>query len=143
MNIKASNCHRSLDSRLRLVIQQLNIVEGKVEDGSLFRVELEGRQRTWRAGELAINLFEMIGINVGVAESMDEIAYLQSTVVSNQVRQQSVGGDVEGNAQKAIRTTLVQLATQLAVRHVKLKNRYGRVAVRPSPFREYPPDSRP
>jgi hypothetical protein len=61
-----------------------------------------------------------------VAERVDEIARLQSADLRDHHGEQRVAGDVEGHAEKNIRAALVKLAAQLALAHIKLKQRVAR-----------------
>ena len=52
----------------------------------------------------------MVRIEVHVAEGMHEVAGLQPGHLRHHLRQQGVGGDIEGHAEEKIRRTLVELA---------------------------------
>lgn len=69
----------------------------------------------------------MILVDVIIAERVDELADFQVARMRDHVCQQSVGTDVEGNSEKRIRRTLVQLAMQNFPRlDLELKERVTR-----------------
>jgi hypothetical protein len=49
------------------------------------------------------------------------VCLLFTSNVSNHVSEESVAGDVEGDAEPHVARPLIQLTRQLAVRHVKLE----------------------
>ena len=53
----------------------------------------------------------MVLIEVQITKGMNEIAGAQSADLRDHRRQQGVGRNVEGNAEKEIGTPLIQLAT--------------------------------
>ena len=62
------------------------------------------------ARELQIGLLQMIHIQMAVAARPHEIADLKPALLRNHVREQRVGGDVEGHPEQGIGAALVQLA---------------------------------
>ena len=46
---------------------------------------------------------------------------LQPADLGHHLRQQSVGSDVEGDAEKGVRAALIKLAAEFAVRHIELE----------------------
>lgn len=72
-------------------------------------------------GKLLADLFEMVGVNVGIAESMDEIARLQAANLRHHHREQRVTRDVERDTEEAVGATLVKLARKFSVGHVELE----------------------
>ena len=63
----------------------------------------------------------MVRIEVSVAQTMNEIAGLEVRHLRHHHGQQRIGRDVEGHAEKHVRRTLIELARQLAVCDVELK----------------------
>ena len=109
-----------------VVAFEREILELEVVDVFHRRIEFHLRQRTRFARELQFRLFEMIRVKVQVAERVNEIARFQIANLRDHPREQRVAGDVEGHAEKQIRTALVKLAAQFTVLHKKLKQRVAR-----------------
>ena len=64
----------------------------------------------------------MVGVEVRVAEGVHEVLGLQPADLRHHHRQQGVGGDVEGHAEKDICAALVELARELSVVGVELEH---------------------
>ena len=64
------------------------------------RIELHPRERAEIAGELLARLFEMILIKMQIAEGVDELTGPQLADLRDHHREQRIGGDVEGHAEK-------------------------------------------
>ena len=60
--------------------------------------------------ELQIGLLQMIEVQMAVAARPDELSDLKIALLREHVREQSVGGDIEGHAEQRIGAALVQLA---------------------------------
>ena len=69
---------------------------------------------------------------------MDEVARLEARHLRHHLEEQSVGGDVERNAQEDIRAALVELEAQSAIRHVELEEGVARRQVHPFEVRHVP-----
>ena len=63
----------------------------------------------------------MIGVEVGVAEGVDELPWLISGHLGHHQGEQRVRGDVERHAEEGVGAPLVELAGELAVCHVELE----------------------
>ena len=111
---------------MRIVAHKLDVLELEVADVLHGGVQFDLRQRTRLARELQLRLFDVIRVEMQVAERVDEIARLQITDLRHHQRKQRVAGDVERDTQKNIRAALVKLATQFALADVKLKQRVTR-----------------
>ena len=120
------NRNRRLDARIRVVAHQFKILELEVVNAFHRRIQFHLRQRTRFALELQLRLLNVVGVKMQIAERVNKIARLQTADLRDHPREQRVAGDVERHAQKNIRATLVKLAAQLAVAHVKLEQRVAR-----------------
>ena len=69
---------------------------------------------------------EVVRVDVGVAEGVDEVAGGQAGDVGDQVGEQGVAGDVERDAEEEVGRPLVELAREPAVGHVELEERVAR-----------------
>src|SRR5688572_13441 len=114
------NSNRRLDGRMRVVADQLEVLELEVVDVLHRRVQLHLRQRPGLAGQLQLRLLQMIAVEMQVTKSVNEGARLQATHLRDHQREQRVGRDVERHTQEQIRAALVQLAAQLTFLHEKL-----------------------
>src|SRR6266545_7165865 len=72
--------------------------------------DFKSRQRLWRPRKQFLDLFEMVFVDVIIAERVDEFADLQITNMSNQLRQQCIRADVERDTKKGVRRPLIKLA---------------------------------
>ena len=117
------NCYNSLDMRMRLVITQLKVLKAKGKNILHVRIDLHRGQRERRARQLLFHLFHVVGIQVAVTAGPDEFARLKAAYLRQHHGQQGVAGNVEGHAEKDVRRTLIQLATELAVRYIELEQR--------------------
>src|SRR5207248_1229812 len=70
------------------------------------------RQGPGFARELEPRLLEMVGIEVAVAAGPHEHPRLKPALAREHMRQQSIGGDVEGNAEEDVGTALVELQVE-------------------------------
>src|SRR5581483_4204522 len=75
-----SRSHRDfgLDMRMRVVALEFEVFVAEAEDILHVGIDLHRRQRPGRPCQLQSRLLEMIGIEMGVAERVHEIARLQS-----------------------------------------------------------------
>ena len=104
-----------------IVIKDGNIVVSEIEQRFHIRVQDEFRQRSRIPRKLQPRLFEMIEIEMRIAERMHEIACFQPAALRDHRRHQGVTCDVEGHAEKDIGRALVELARQLSVGDIELK----------------------
>ncbi len=107
--------------RVRVVAYQVEILVCKVENAVDIRVQLHAGQRTGFARQLEFHLLQMVGVDMGVAQRVDEIARLQPRDLRHHLQQQGVRGDVERDAQEDVGAPLVELQAQPARRHVELE----------------------
>ena len=71
------NGYRRFDMRMRIVVDQREVVEREVVDRTDLWVDPHGGQRSGRARYLQSRLIEMIVVEVGVAKGVDELAWGQ------------------------------------------------------------------
>lgn len=100
------------DGRLNLAVRlvadevQVLVAEGEqaFEAAQLFVVvaDLQARQRQRLAREQFFDLREVVLVDVQVAEGVYELARLKAADVGEHVREQGVGADVEGDAEKIL-----------------------------------------
>ena len=114
------------DRGMGIVIEQSKVLEAKIFEAADVRVKLHSRQGSKFTRELFASLLEMVLIEMEVAESVDEITSPQVANLGYHHREQCIGGDIERYTQKKIGAALVQLATEFAFIHIKLKEHVAR-----------------
>ena len=85
-------------------------------------VNHHSRQRARGAAQLQVHLLHVVEVDVGIAERVDKITRLQPGHLRHHHQQQGITGNIEWHAQKQIGTALIQLQTQFAISHIKLKH---------------------
>ena len=103
-NERASDRDRRLDAGVGDVIFQPEILEAEGEKVLHFRVDPHRRQRLGRARKLLARLLEMVGVEMRVAQRMDEIAGLQPGHLRHHHRQQRIGRDVRGKRKEFVQS---------------------------------------
>src|SRR3546814_5361051 len=108
----------------------MKVLRREIEDALAVR-DSTARQRNsregqWLARQLFLRLFDVIGIEVDVAEGVDKFPGRETDFVSDQARQQSIRCDVERYAQKNVCRPLIELATQILVRDEELEKAVAR-----------------
>ena len=93
--------------RMVVVVNYLNVIIRKVIDFCTLRVESEsGELERWSANLFA-GLFEVVGIEMQIAEGVDEFAGGQAGDLGDHAGEQGVAGDVEGDAEEEVGAALV------------------------------------
>ena len=77
-----------------------------------FRIDPHPGERTWLSRELLSGLVKMVEVKMRVTDGMDEFSGLRSADLGCHHKKEGIGGDIEGNSQKKVRTALVQLKRQ-------------------------------
>jgi hypothetical protein len=107
-----------------LIADHLEVVVPEFVNGGNLPAQLHDRQRKRLPRQLFPDLVNVIRVDVEIAESVNKFPWKQPANVGNHDGQQRIGRNVEWYAEEHVRTALVQLATESAVRrHVKLKKR--------------------
>ena len=109
-----------------VVIHQGEILVLEVEDGLDLGIDQHLRKGPRLAGELEVNLLEVIGVDMGVACRVDELARLQAADLGYHHREEGVGGYIERHSEESVGTSLVELAGQFPVCNVKLEQAMAR-----------------
>ena len=78
-------------------------------------VNLHRRQRSRGSGKLFPNLVEMVVVDMGVTQGMDEFGSLVTADLCQHHRQQGVRSYVERDTKEHVGASLVQLATELTL----------------------------
>ena len=104
-----------------VIINQFEVFVLEIEDALHVGVDLHLWQFTRFTCQLQLCLLEVVEIEVSVACRIDEIAWLQVAHLCHHHGQQGIRGNVERHTQERVRTSLIQLATQFAVSHIKLE----------------------
>src|SRR3989338_9790274 len=107
--------HRSLDSRIRVILHNGNIFVSEVEKGLHVFVQDKLRQFSRLTCELFARLFNVIAIQMHIAECLYEFPNIITAYVRQHMRQKSITGDIKRHPKKKIRTALVELAGKSAL----------------------------
>src|SRR6185369_17775316 len=90
-------------------------------------VDLQLRQRQWLARQQLVHLFEMVLVNVVVAERVNKVAGFELRNMCDEMRQECIRADVERHAEERVRGALIKLAVKHAtIRNFELKERVAR-----------------
>src|SRR5215475_4115559 len=95
---RTSHRDLGLDARVRIVGLERKVLVAEGEQVGDRRIEAHARQGSGRALELQPRLLEMVQVEVGVAEGVDKLAWLEAGHLRHHQRQQRIGGDVERHA---------------------------------------------
>src|SRR4030067_303320 len=112
---------RRLDGGVRVVVQQFKIFELKIEDRAHLGIEAHARQWPRCARQLCARLFEVVAVEVCIAEGMNEIAGFESRHLSHHQCEQGRGSDIERHTKENIGAALVEVTGEPPVRHVELE----------------------
>lgn len=102
-----SDRNLALDGRVRVVADDLEVLDLVVEDGLRLTLDDQLRQGSRFTRQLHLNLLEVVAVDVRVSTCPDEVPDLQVTLLGHHVDQQRVAGDVKGNSQEHVSTALV------------------------------------
>src|SRR3546814_4911037 len=90
----------------------MKVLRREIEDALAVRDptarQRNSREGQWLARQLFLRLFDVIGIEVDVAEGVDKFPGRETDFVSDQARQQSIRCDVERYAQKNVCRPLIR-----------------------------------
>ena len=99
--------HWRFDVRVRVVVLQFEVFKAEIEQVSHFGVEPHLRQGARLAGELEAGLLEVVAVEVGVAEGVDELAGRETAYLRRHHGEQGIAGDVERYSEEHVSTTLI------------------------------------
>ena len=88
--------------------------------------------------QLDARLVDVVQIEVGVAERMDEVARLEPAFPRDEMGEQRVARDIERHAEENIRRSLVKLAGKLAFHDIELEQAMAGRELHPLDFRHVP-----
>jgi len=117
---------RRLDRWMRIVADEFEIFEFEIVDIFDCRIQLHSRQRSKIAWKLLVRLLDVVFVKMQIAKGVNKIAGRKIDNLRNHHREQRVWGDVERDAEKQIGASLIKLAAQLTVLHVKLEEEMAR-----------------
>ena len=117
------HCHYAFDVGVWIVVFEGEIFKMEVENALHVGVEAHGGQWSRVAAELFAHLLEVVGVDVCIAECVNELAGFKSCHLSHHHKQQGVGSNIEGYTEENVGTALVELERQPAVGHIELEQR--------------------
>ena len=92
---------------MRPVALEAEMVVAEIGDRAYPRVQVHRRQRSRFARQLLLGLLEVVEVEVGVAEGMDESSGGEVGDLGDHQGQQRIGGDVERHAKEDVGRPLV------------------------------------
>ena len=111
---------------MALVADELEILVTILIERRRLALNLQSRQRKRAAGELRLDLFEVVEVEMTIPPGPDEVADAQIGLLGDEVREQRVRGDVERDPEEDVGAALIELAGESAVRDVELEQRMTR-----------------
>lgn len=78
-------------------------------------------QRSRLTRKLQFHLFQVVQVDVGITEGVNEFTLLKSRHLGHHLQQQGVRGNIERHAQKYVGTPLVELQAQFTLCHIELE----------------------
>jgi len=115
-----------LDGWVGVVVVETDVVEGEAVDLVDVGIEPELGKGLGLAVELEFGLLEVVGVEVQVADGVDEVLGPELGDLGDHVGEQGVGGDVKGDAEEQVGTTLVELAAELVAVDEELEQQVAR-----------------
>ena len=107
--------------RVGVIGLQREILVGEIENRVSGLEDLHGRQFPWFTLQLESSLLEVVGIEMRIAESMDEFARGQTCRHRQHLCEQGIGSNIKGHSQEDVGTALVELAGESPVADVELE----------------------
>src|SRR5690349_21408999 len=107
---------------MELIIFKRKVFKLKIENVFHIRVDTHYGKRIRLVCKLQCSLFEMIIVQMYIAESMNEITGLQVANLGDHHCKKCIRRDIEGHTKKNICTSLVKLAAQFSFCHIKLEH---------------------
>lgn len=95
---------------MRIITFQNEIFVLKIKNRSNFWVDAHPGKRPWGAFELDLGLLYVVLVEVQVPEGVDEVAGFQSADLGHHHRKERIARDIEWDAQKDVRASLIELA---------------------------------
>ena len=89
---------RRPDRGVRIVVLDRDVLETEIEQRFDRRIELELRQGTRRARQLFARLFEMVQIEMRIAECVDEVSDLEIKDLGHHHGQKRITSDIKRNS---------------------------------------------
>ena len=109
------------DAGVRVVALEGEVFVAEAEEVAHGGVEPHGGQGARGAGELLVDLVEVVFVNVEVAKGVDEGARLEVGDLGDHHEEEGVAGDIKGDAEEEIGAALVELAVEPAVEDDELE----------------------
>lgn len=111
---------------MRVVAFEFKILELEIEDSVDIAFDDKARRFARVAGKLGLNLLHVVGVDMCVAHSVDELSRFVARHMGEHFQQQRVRGDVERHAEEHIGGALVELQVHRAVLNADLPERVTR-----------------
>src|SRR5688500_11659561 len=114
-----SHRHIELDEGMMPVSLEDDVLEADLVDRHAGR-QAQAGQRERLARQLHLQPLDVVEIDVGVAQHMDEVSRLEPDLARDHVGQERVAGDVERHPERHVGRPLIELAVEPRALHVEL-----------------------
>src|ERR1700693_6262087 len=135
---RMSNRDGGLDGVVMAVVEDLEILVRIVEQARRFAPDHKPRQGEGGASQLQVGLLQMIEVQMAIAARPNEVPHFKIALLRQHVRQQRVGGDIEGHAEQSIGAALVQLTGQTSLGDMELEQSMAGQQCHPLQFADVP-----
>ena len=109
------------DSRIWVVIDELEVFVFEVEDVLDVWIDLHLLEDARLTAELGRHLLEMIDIDMSVSCSVDEFSRLETAYLCDHHCQEGVGSDIERNTEEDGSAALIELAGEFSGSDIELE----------------------
>ena len=99
----------AFDGGVGVVSLESEIFVAEIEYGLYVGIDHHSGEGAGCACQLEVDLIKMVGVNMRVAECMDEISGTQSAYLSHHHGQQRITGDIERHSEETVGTALIKL----------------------------------
>ena len=97
-----SDSHLHLDPGLMGVVDKFKVRECEIVDFRLFWIEFKNREWMRIALKLGLQWLDVVQIDMGITECMDEFTALKTTNLGKHACEQSITRDIEWNSESKI-----------------------------------------
>lgn len=101
------HCYRRSNCWRRSIVEEFYVSAFESEEIFLVGVELQCRESSGSSAQLFTYLVEMVEIDMYIAKSVNEFAYLQVTHMRNQMREECIRSNIERYTEENISRSLV------------------------------------
>jgi hypothetical protein len=117
--VAALDSHFHFDYWMGIIANNFEIVERKLFDIITFGFDVQLRKFSWLSKQLLFQCFDMIQVNMCIANDMDKFTCIQAGHMGNHMGEQRVRCNIEWYAKTDIARPLIKQARKLIASHIK------------------------